>query len=61
MRHIGYRVENTRVGDITNYDKLVMTIETDGTISGEEAVHEAAKILIDYFSLLTPGAAEASS
>jgi len=61
VRHIGYRVENTRVGDITNYDKLVMTIETDGTISGEEAVHEAAKILIDYFSLLTPGAAEASS
>lgn len=52
VRNVGYRVENTRVGEITNYDKLVMTIETDGTITPEEAVKSSAKILIDYFSIL---------
>lgn len=54
LKNVGYSVENARVGDITNYDKLVMSIETDGTISPEEAVREASKILIDYFSLLAP-------
>jgi DNA-directed RNA polymerase subunit alpha len=53
VRNVGYRVENTRVGEITNYDKLVMTIETDGTISPEEAVNQSARILIDYFSILS--------
>lgn len=53
VRNVGYRVENTRVGEITNYDKLIMTIETDGTITPKEAVQESAKILIDYFSILT--------
>jgi len=54
LRNVGYSVENARVGDITNFDKLVMSIETDGTITPEEAVREASKILIDYFSLLAP-------
>lgn len=53
VRNVGYRVENTRVGEITNYDRLVMNIETDGTITPKEAVEESAKILIDYFSILT--------
>jgi len=53
VRNVGYRVENTRVGEITNYDKLIMNIETDGTISPKEAVDQSAKILIDYFSILT--------
>lgn len=52
IRNVGYRVENTRVGDITDYDRLVMTIETDGTIDAEDAVRQSAKILIDHFSLL---------
>lgn len=58
VRNVGYRVENTRVGDITNYDKLLVNIETDGTITPEEAVEGAVKLLIDHFSLLrqTPGA-----
>ncbi|HMB26083.1 MAG TPA: DNA-directed RNA polymerase subunit alpha [Patescibacteria group bacterium] len=50
---VGYKVEPTRVGDITNYDKLTMDIETDGTISPEEAVSQASKVLIDHFSLFT--------
>lgn len=53
VRNVGYRVENTRVGEITNYDKLIMNIETDGTISPKEAIEESAKILIDHFSILT--------
>ncbi|MEK7452521.1 MAG: DNA-directed RNA polymerase subunit alpha [Patescibacteria group bacterium] len=52
VRNVGYHVVNTRVGDITNYDKLIMNIETDGTISPEEAVEHSAKVLIDYFSIL---------
>lgn len=63
VRNVGYRVENTRVGEITNYDKLVMNIETDGTITPQEAVGQCAKILIDYFSILlqNPAASEETS
>lgn len=52
VRNVGYRVEDTRVGEITDYDKLIMTIETDGTVTPEEAVKEATKTLIDYFDIL---------
>lgn len=51
VRNVGYRVENARVGEITNYDRLIMTIETDGTVSPEEAVRDSSKIVLDYFSL----------
>lgn len=51
VRNVGYRVENVRVGEITNYDKLIMTIETDGTISPDEAVRASSQILLDYVSL----------
>lgn len=48
-------VENTRVGKMTNWDKLLLTIKTDGTISPSEAFEEAVKILIEqYNSLLSP-------
>lgn len=50
--NVGYKVENTRVGEITNYDKLIMTIETDGTITPQEAVQASSKLLIDHFQLL---------
>lgn len=52
VRDVGYRVENVRVGQITNYDKLIMNIETDGTITPDEAVDQSVKILLDHFSLL---------
>lgn len=51
IRNIGYRVENVRVGDITNYDKLILNIETDGTITPEEALRQGAQLLIDHFNL----------
>lgn len=53
VRNVGYKVENTRVGEITNFDKLTMMIETDGTVSPEDAVKQSATILIDYFSILS--------
>jgi DNA-directed RNA polymerase subunit alpha len=51
VRRVNYKVEATRVGQITNYDKLTFELTTDGTISPMDSVKEAAKILMDYFSL----------
>lgn len=50
VRNVGFRVENTRVGEITNYDKLIMNITTDGTITSQDAVEQATKILLNHFS-----------
>ncbi|HBB38578.1 MAG: DNA-directed RNA polymerase subunit alpha [Candidatus Magasanikbacteria bacterium GW2011_GWD2_43_18] len=61
IRDVGYNVEMTRVGDVTNYEKLVMTVETDGTIAPREAVGQATKILMDHFALLTQDSGEASA
>lgn len=46
---VNYKVEPTRVGRSTDYDKLVLEITTDGTCKPEEALQEAAKILSVYF------------
>ncbi|GMR00052.1 MAG: DNA-directed RNA polymerase subunit alpha [Zetaproteobacteria bacterium] len=45
VRRVATRVENARVGQNTNYDKLIMEIETNGALSPEEAIHEAADII----------------
>lgn len=50
---VSINVENVRVGQMTNYDKLILDIVTDGTLDAEEAVKRSAQILIDHFSLLT--------
>lgn len=52
LREVGYKVENARVGDVTNYDKLVMSIETDGTITPQEALDQSVRILLDQFGSL---------
>lgn len=52
IRNVNFSVENVRVGQITNYDKLTITMETDGTITGREAMDIASQILVDHFSLL---------
>lgn len=46
---VNYRVEETRVGRMTNLDKLIMEITTDGTIAPYAALHEAAKTLVSFF------------
>jgi len=52
IKDVGFKVEYTRVGQITNYDKLTLNLETDGTITPAAAINYSAKILIDHFSLL---------
>ena len=51
VRQVSYKVENTRVGQATDYDKLSLTVETDGTITPEDAVALAARILTDQLQL----------
>jgi len=51
----GIKVENVRVGKLTNFDKLVLDLATDGTISPEDAFNEAVKILIEQFGSLEIG------
>jgi DNA-directed RNA polymerase subunit alpha len=48
---VNYQVENTRIGEINEYDKLTMDIWTDGTISPEEALSLAAKIMTEHLEV----------
>jgi DNA-directed RNA polymerase subunit alpha len=72
VQRVRYRTENTRVGQKTNYDKLIMDIWTDGTVTPEMVLVEAAKILrkhlnpfVQYFDLgsgqVSPEASAAAS
>ena len=51
VRKVSYKVENTREGQVLDYDKLNLTIETDGSISPDDAVAYAARILQDQLSI----------
>lgn len=58
VKDVGYHVEYTRVGDITNYEKLTMNIETNGTISPRQALEQATQILMDHFSIVLSASAQ---
>jgi DNA-directed RNA polymerase subunit alpha len=49
VRNVNFTVENMRVGDRTNYNRLKLEIETDGTITPSSALHKSANILIDHY------------
>lgn len=49
---VRYKVENTRVGQLTNLDKLHLTVDTDGSITPSEAFEEAAAILVNQYTAL---------
>lgn len=51
VRKVSYEVEDTRVGQITDYDKLTVSVETNGVVSPEDAVAYAARILQDQLSV----------
>jgi len=51
VRKVAYHVEDTRVGQVTDYDRLVIEIETNGSITPDEALSTAAKILQDQLTL----------
>lgn len=52
VKSVFFDVTNVRVGQITNFDKLTLNLETDGTISGEEVMDIAAHILVDHFTMM---------
>lgn len=61
VRDVGYNVEYTRVGDITNYEKLTVDIETNGTITPRDAAEQSVKILMDYFGTVLSGISGSAS
>lgn len=52
IKKVNYRVERARVGQKTNYDRLILEIWTDGTIAPEDAMSQAARILIDHLGII---------
>ncbi len=65
IQKVNYKVEQTRVGRQTNYDKVIFEVWTDGTVNAREALDESSRILVSYFSTITQpkeaGNAELSS
>ncbi len=56
VKDVGYHVEYTRVGDITNYEKLTINVQTNGTVDPQDAVRQATQILMDHFTILLDAA-----
>jgi len=52
VQKVNYTVEHTRVGQMTNYDKIILEITTDGTITPDEALRQSADILVRHLTLL---------
>ncbi|OGY46467.1 MAG: DNA-directed RNA polymerase subunit alpha [Candidatus Buchananbacteria bacterium RIFCSPHIGHO2_01_FULL_44_11] len=50
--NVGFKIESVRVGQMTNYENLILTIETDGTISPDDALKQSADILINHFNFI---------
>ncbi len=53
IKMVNFKVENTRVGQKIDYNKITMEVETDGSIQPEEAMKKAAEILVDHFKLIS--------
>jgi len=58
IRRVNYTVEMSRLGNITDYEKLVVEVTTDGSISPDQALLRASKLLREHFDLFTPAGAE---
>lgn len=54
VTQVSIKVDSARVGKMTNWDKLILDVKTDGTITPEEAFNEATKILVEQFNALLP-------
>ena len=50
ITRVNYKIEETRVGRLTNYDKLVIEVWTDGTIKPKESLVSASEILVGYYN-----------
>ena len=53
VNKVDFKVEETRVGHITNFDRMLLEVWTDGSLTAKDAVTEAAKILLDQLNLFT--------
>src|SRR6267143_1695744 len=51
VRKVNFNVESTRVGQVTNYDRLILEVWTDGTMTPDDAVAQGSQILVQQFSL----------
>ena len=52
VQKVNYNVENTRVGQMTNYDKITLQIWTDGSINPDDALKQAAQVLVQHFQMI---------
>jgi DNA-directed RNA polymerase subunit alpha len=52
VQKVNYTVEHTRVGQMTNYDKIILQVWTDGTITPDEALRQAAQVLVQHFQMI---------
>lgn len=59
VRKVNYSVENMRVGDRTDYNRVKFDIETDGSITPQDAFQKSAQILVEQFSVMTEGFSKA--
>lgn len=55
IKSVHFDVSNVRVGQLTNFDRLEIVMETDGSLAGEEAVDIASHILVDHFTMMFIG------
>jgi DNA-directed RNA polymerase subunit alpha len=53
VEHASYSIERARVGQITDYDRLMIEVKTDGTLSPHDALREAARVLVRHFTLVS--------
>lgn len=52
VQKVNYVVEHTRVGQMTNYDKIILQLWTDGTITPDEALRQASQVLVQHFQMI---------
>ncbi|MDD5145904.1 MAG: DNA-directed RNA polymerase subunit alpha [Candidatus Pacebacteria bacterium] len=52
VQKVSFKLENMRVGERTDFDKITLEVETDGTLTPEKAFYEASEILVNHFTLL---------
>ena len=53
IRKVNFTVENTRIGQVTNYDRLLLEVWTDGTITPDDAISQSAQVLMRHLSILS--------
>ncbi len=58
VRNVGFRIENVRVGKMTNYENLILEIETDGSLTPQESLQQATQELLNQFNKISELAAE---